>query len=100
MWAFEKTKERISQSYYWPNMEKDSAKHIEIWTACQERRFQHMKRSEILMRLPNQGVHMDLFGPLQTTKEKKLVMCMTDGFTNNIEVIAVDNKVAETVTAH
>ncbi len=101
MGVFE-TKERICQSYYWPNMDADIYKHIYKCTTCQERRFQHLERSEKLTPLPlctepNQRVHIDLFGPLKSNSGKKMVMCMTDAFTKYIEVTVIPNKKATTV---
>ena len=48
---------------------------------------------------PNQRVHCDLFGPLQTSGTgKKYILCMTDAFTKYAEMIAVPNKEAITVS--
>ncbi len=71
-----KTRQRICQSYNWPNMDADISKQIDKFTPCQERRFQYLERSEKLTPLPlctepNQRVHIDLFGPLIPTQAKK-----------------------------
>ena len=91
-----KTKERICQSYYWPNMDADISKHIDKCTTCQGRRFQHLERTEKLTPLPlctepNQRVHIDLFGPLKSNSDNKMFMCMTDAFTKYIEVAVIPN---------
>jgi hypothetical protein len=74
-----KKKERKSQSYLWPNIDRHKQAHLNMHKICQERRVQHMERSEKLTPLqlcakPNQQVQqvqLDLFGPLRTAKGKK-----------------------------
>jgi hypothetical protein len=77
--------ERINQFYYWPNMGVDICQHIEKRTTCQERRFQHIERSEILTPLPL------CTEPIQM---QKMVMCMADAFTKYSEFVAIENKVS------
>jgi hypothetical protein len=86
-----KTQDRIEQSYFWPSMTKDIAKHIEECTTCQHRRQQHHQKDKILSPLPictqpNQRVHVDLISPLKTEKGKKMVICITDAFTKYAEI--------------
>jgi hypothetical protein len=77
-----KTKERLLQSYFWPNMDADVALHTEACHHCQ-----------------NLRCHMDLFGPLKTSNEgKKFVLCITGAFTKYTEIIAIKNKEASTIT--
>ncbi len=66
-----KTKHRILQSYYWPNMDKDITEHLRTCDKCQV-----TKPSKVVPELlsplpqstePNQRIHADLFGPLKTT---------------------------------
>jgi hypothetical protein len=83
-------------------MDVDSSKHIGKCTTCQERRFQHLERSEKLTPLPvctepNQRVHIDLFGQLKSNSGKKMVMCITDTSTKYIEVTVIPDKEAPTV---
>ncbi len=78
-------------------MDADISKHIGKCITCQERRFQHLERSEKLTPLPlctepNQRVHIDLFGPLKSNSGKKMVMCITGAFTKYIEVAVIPNK--------
>ena len=48
-----------------------------------------------LVTLPNQRVHIDLFGPLKTSeKANKYILCMTDAFTKYAEVVAIPDKTA------
>jgi Integrase zinc binding domain len=72
-----KTKERLLQSYYWPNMESDISEHLRQCNKCQTAKSGKMA-PELLSSLPqcteaNQRVHADLFGPLKTTEGDKKI---------------------------
>jgi len=98
-----KTKERLLQSYFWPNMDKDIARHIQACQRCQARRRDVRPTPNVLTPLAqctelNQRVHMDLFGPLKVSNQgKKFVLCLTDAFTKYAVMVAIDNKEASTV---
>ena len=48
--------------------------------------------------MPNQRIHMDLFGPLKTSQSGKIfIMVVTDAFMKYVELIAIPDKQAETV---
>ncbi len=48
--------------------------------------------------MPNQRVHMDLFGPLKTSgSSKKYMTCFTDAFSKFVELVAIPDKSATTV---
>ena len=48
--------------------------------------------------MPNQRIHMDLFGPCKTSDAgNKYVLTMTDAFTKYAEIVAIPNKEAVTV---
>jgi len=99
------TKERLLQSYYWPNMDVDVARHIASCQTCQSRRVDDRPPPDLLSPLPQctamgQRVHVDLFGPLKTSESgKKFILVMTDAFTKYAEVVAVPNKEAVTVSS-
>ena len=99
-----KTKERLLQSYSWPNMDKDITRHVLACHLCQARRKDVHPKQNLLTPLPqctalNQRVHMNLFGPLKTSSQgKKFVLCLTDAFTKYPVMLAIDNKEAATVT--
>jgi hypothetical protein len=62
-----KTWERIKESYYWPHIDADVAKHIAACQKCQKRK-DDQPQPTLLSPLPqctapNQRVHIDLFGP-------------------------------------
>jgi hypothetical protein len=92
-----KTRERIKESYNWPNIDADVAKHISACQKCQKQKDDRHQPT-LLSPLPqctapNQRVHIDLFGPLKTSdKGKKMVLCMTDTFTKYIELVALADR--------
>ena len=46
--------------------------------------------------MPNQRIHMDLFGPLKTSQSgKKYIMVITDAFTKYVELVAIPDKQAD-----
>jgi hypothetical protein len=97
-----KTQHRILQSYYWFSITKDIKEHIESCLQCQA--FSKSKQPPAPLgtlpqtSMPNQRVHVDLFGPMKTSaKESKFLLCMTDAFSKYTEVIAIPNKEATTV---
>jgi hypothetical protein len=98
-----KTKERISQCYYWPGMDKDIQDHLHSCHKCQIRKTNDTPSPTLLTPLPqptepNQRVHADLFGPLKISgNNKKYILCITDAFTKYVELAALDNKEAPTV---
>jgi hypothetical protein len=98
-----KTKERVSQCYYWPGMDKDIQDHLHSCHKCQIRKTNHLPSPHLLTPLPqptepNQRIHADLFGPLKCSgNNKKYILCMTDAFTKYVELVAIDNKEAPTV---
>jgi transposase InsO family protein len=100
-----KTTERILESYYWPNIQKDVEEFIRKCHKCQVREPTNRARNPktLLQTLPqcsepNQRVHVDLFGPLATSgRGKKFVLTLTDAFTKYVELVALPDKSAETV---
>ena len=100
-----KTKERIMQSFWWPQMDKDIIEHLQKCQKCQKRRIDHRAPPQLLSPLPqctepNQRIHADLFGPLRTSgNSKKFILCITDAFTKYVELVALPDKEALTVTS-
>ena len=100
-----KTKNRILQSYWWPKMDKDIIEHLQKCHRCQARRVDHKAPPQLLSPLPqctepNQRIHCDLFGPLKISgNAKKYILCMTDAFTKYVELVALPDKEALTVTS-
>ena len=98
-----KTKERILQTFYWPGMDANIQHHLRSCHQCQLRRTDDHPPPLLLTSLPqttepNQRVHADLFGPLfMSGRHKKYVLCITDAFTKYVELVALENKEADTV---
>ena len=97
----EKCRERLLQSYFWPNMEKDIKLHLDSCVKCQKRKkigsaynyLQPMPQCTA----PNQRVHIDLFGPLLSTDGKKYLLTATDAFTKYCYAWPINDKSAITV---
>ena len=98
-----KTKQRLLQTYWWPNMDLDISKHIQLCHKCIVTQKETGEAPVIVNTLPqctapNQRVHMDLFGPLRTSHASKhYVLALTDAFTKYVELVALPNKEAETL---
>ena len=98
-----KTKERILQSYFWPGMDQDIQTHLKTCQKCQMRRTRDQTKPELLSPLPqctqpNQRIHADLLGFLVVSRRgKKYILCIMDAFTKYVELVAIDNKEANTV---
>ena len=102
--AVNKTYIRITDSYFWPGIKTDIQKHINACLQCQLRKTVKPKPVPLqplpIVDQPNQRVHVDLFGPLKTSANcKKFILCITDAFTKHAEVIAIENKQADTVAS-
>ena len=100
--GIQKTKERITTSYYWPNMEQDISNHIKTCLQCQLKDKQKKQLSPLqslpICSAPNQRVHLDLFGAIKSSSNKNnYILCMTDAFTKYAEVVALPDKEAPTV---
>ena len=99
-----KTKERLLQCYYWPGMDRDITEHIKACHRCQLRKNDHRPPPALLTPLPqptepNMRIHADLHGPLRTSGNmKKYILVITDAFTKYVELVAIENKEAVTVT--
>ena len=84
-------------------MDEDILKHIQECLKCQATKTNKFMKVTPLQPLPqcsmpNQRIHMDLFGPCVTSDMgKKYVLTITDAFTKYAEVVAIPNKEAETV---
>ena len=79
--------------------------HLQKCHQCQVRRTDHPAPPTLLSPLPqctepNQRIHADLFGPLKTSENsKKYILCMTDAFTKYVELVALPDKEALTITS-
>lgn len=100
-----KTKHRLLCRYFWPNMEKDITNEVVNCHQCQLRKKDNHPKAFLRplpsLTTPNQRIHADLFGPLKVSqKGKKFILVITDGFTKYIELVATENKEADTIAHH
>ncbi len=99
----DKTKARLQQIYWWPNMDSTISDFIKTCDKCQKNRTDVHQKPDLLTPLPictepNQIIHADLFGALVTSgRNKKYILCMTDACTKYVKLVALPNKEAETV---
>jgi IS30 family transposase len=98
-----RTKERLLQNYFWPNMEAKISQHVAACLRCQARRTTDKPKPPLLTSMPqctslNQRVVINLMGPLRTSSQgKHYVLCLTDAVTKYAEITAITDKSAPTV---
>jgi hypothetical protein len=92
--------------YYWPNQAADVADHVKKCHFCQQRKA-YLRRSAIpiqkypFMDRPMTQLHVDLTGPLVSTKQGNLyILVMKCTLTKWIELVAIPDKKASTVASH
>ena len=98
-----RTKQRILQDFWWPNMEKDIATHIQQCIPCQTFKYDATTKAPLkslpVPTGPNQRIHADLYGPFKTASKKgnKVVLAITDAFHGFCRTYALPDKEAITV---
>ena len=98
-----KTKQRLLQSFWWPNMDADINKHIQVCKKCLVTSKATNTPPVVVGTLPqctvpNQRVHLNLFGPQRSShSSKNYILAMTDALTKYVELAAIPNKEAETI---
>jgi hypothetical protein len=84
-------------------MDEDILAHTKECLKCQATKANKFQKTTLLQplpqcSLPNQRIHMDLFGPCKTSDMgNKYILTITDAFTKYSEIVALPNKEAETV---
>ena len=102
-WSTE-NKRKLQECYFWLNIDEDIKHHITTCLKCQTNKADKFPRKTTLQSmpqcsLPNQRIHLDLFGPCKTSDMgNKYILTMTDAFTKYAEVVAIPNKEATTVS--
>jgi hypothetical protein len=101
-----RTLSNIRSKYYWPNQAADVADHVKKCHFCQQRKA-YLRRSAIpiqkypFMDRPMTRVHVDLTGPLVSTKQGNLyILVMKCALTKWIELVSIPDKKASTVASH
>ena len=98
----EKTAERVMLSYWWPGIHADVADWIKQCERCMVVSTKQPPRAPLqslpICTGPNERIHIDLVTMLRTSEGGRKNICvMTDAFTKYAEVVAIDNKEADTV---
>ena len=98
-----RTTERIREQFWWPNLDRDVARHVQECVTCQatsNKDAPHHAQHDTfpLARGPNQRLHVDLFGAIKDREGRpKYILGMTDAFTKILRLKAIDSKSAAEV---
>ena len=103
--GIDKTYARLQTLYWWPGMQAATQQFISNCLTCQKSKnppafIRHHAPQQRFMipDTPNERVHLDLFGPLQTSsKGHKFVLVITDAFTKYAVLVPIPTKSAESV---
>ena len=92
--GFEKTRDKITERFYWPNQLKDIDNHIKSCESCQlkkdPKQKNHPELIPILPTKPFQIITTDIMGPLpRTAAGNKYILVICDHFTKYVEVFAL-----------
>ena len=98
----EKMVTRLTAKYWWPGITNHAAQWVSQCQRCQELEGRLPHQAPLLtLPIPHafgDRVHIDLFGPLKTTlNKKKFVMVITDALTRYTHLTAIPDKSASTV---
>jgi hypothetical protein len=97
-----RTTDRVLSTYWWPGVTTDVTKFVKECPICATTKARATKPAPLqslpICVEPNTRVHLDLFGPLKISEGgNKYILVITDAFTKYTEVVAIENKEAETV---
>ncbi|GFX34603.1 retrovirus-related Pol polyprotein from transposon 17.6 [Trichonephila clavipes] len=101
---FFKTYHRLSDSFFWHNMYKDTKNFVRSCTICLSRKnaFKIPPAPHQLVEQstePGETCHMDIFGPLKTTlKGNSYVLSMIDAFTKYIHIVPLPDTRSSTIS--
>jgi hypothetical protein len=90
-----KFKERLIECYFWLHMDDDILPHIKECLKCQATKHNKFPKFVSLQPMPqcsspNQGIHIDLFGPCKTSDMRnKYILTITDALTKYAEICAL-----------
>jgi hypothetical protein len=114
-----KTINRLLQHYWWPGVANDVVTFVKSCDQCQRCDKSQDKKNSAMTPLPAttgpfQRIHCDLHGPIKTSLEsavsrsdgatnkkktaKNYILIITDAFSKWTELVAIEDKQAETVT--
>ena len=99
----QRTIDRVQLGYWWPGISYDIDNFLHKCDRCQELAGRKPISSPLhplpTVGEPNARVHMVLFGPLRVrpANGRKYILVITDAFTKYTELVALEDKRAETV---
>ena len=94
---------RLTEHYFWPNMARDMANHVQTCNSCQGRKGPAPSTRErpsyaVLSNGPGDLIAMDIAGPKRTTpRGSKFILVIRDLFTCFTVAVPLNNTLAETV---
>lgn len=102
--GYDKTLDKIRQSFYWPGMSDHVKQYCKRCDACTARNLSrdHNKAplGKYLVGEPMERVTMDIMGPLPVTKDgNRYILVITDWFTKWTEGIPMPDQEAKTLAA-
>lgn len=100
----EKTRLRLQQMWYWPNMRAEIDAYCRSCVSCQQVNQAAHSRPAPLEPMPpvtrfNERLHLDLLGPLPlgSVTQAKYLLCLVDSFSGWVDCVAIPSKEAEVV---
>ena len=98
-WGKDKTVARVSQSCYWPSMERDIGLYVATCVTCNQQKNRRKQRADLQdyqAGYPGERVHLDFLGPFSTSRNgNKYILSIIDQFTKWIEVCPLPDQTAE-----
>ena len=101
--GIERTRQTILLRYWWKTLNKDLHEHIKACIPCARRKSLNNRPKVPIQEytgphMPWERVHVDLTGPLQTTKSgNSYILVAKDALTRYVETVALKNKTDEEV---
>ena len=93
---------KLASRYWWPKMRETIRRHVQACTPCQQYNYSRQKKAGHLHPIsptatPYAVISMDFCGPfIESPKENKFVLVISDLFTRHVTAIATPNNTAET----
>lgn len=92
--GFEKTRDRITARFYWPNQLNDISNYVKRCVSCQQKKDpKHINRAELTPLRPTRPLELittDIMGPLPITKKRnRYILVVVDHFTKYVEIFAL-----------
>ncbi|CAF4570927.1 unnamed protein product, partial [Rotaria sp. Silwood2] len=92
---------KIASRYWWPKMRATIRRHVQACISCQQYNYTRQKKAGHLHPIPPTDIpysviSMDFCGPfIESPRENKFVLVISDLFTRHVTAIATPNNTAE-----